>query len=146
NAQLLEAYADAYKATKKPLYRRVLEETLTFLKRELTGPEGGFYSALDADSEGEEGRFYVWTEKDLADALGSAEDVAFVKQVNSPEGKPNFEEKYFILLLPKPLEEKAKELNLTEEQLAARLEPLRRKLFEARAKRERPFLDTKVLT
>jgi uncharacterized protein len=145
NAQLLEAYAQAFTETKKPLYRRVLEETLAFVKRELTAPEGGFYSALDADSEGEEGRFYVWTEKDLTDVL-AADEVALVKQIYSRDGKPNFEGKYFILLLPKPLEERAKELNLTDEKLTARLEPLRRKLLEARAKRERPFLDTKVLT
>ncbi len=146
NAQLLEAYADAFTRTKKPLYRRVLEETLAFVQRELTAPGGGFWSALDADSEGEEGRFYVWTEKDLTDVLASAEDAAFVKQVYSRDGRPNFEEKYYILLLPNPLADRAKELNLTEEQLAARLKPLTRKLFDARAKRERPFLDTKVLT
>ncbi len=146
NAQLLEAYAQAYEETKNPLYQRVLQETVAFVKRELTAPEGGFYSALDADSEGAEGRFYVWTEKDLAEALQKPEDVELVKRVYSTNDKPNFEEKYFIPLLPRPLGETAKGMNLTEEELTARLEPLRRRLFEVRAKRERPFLDTKVLT
>ena len=146
NAQLLEAYGQAYAETKNPLYLRVIEETVAFLKRELTAPEGGFYAALDADSEGEEGRFYVWTEKEFAETLKNAEDVALLRRVYSTDGKPNFEEKYFILLLPKPLAELAQELKLTEAALDARVQPLRKALFAARAKRERPFLDTKVLT
>jgi uncharacterized protein YyaL (SSP411 family) len=136
NAQLVELYADAYRADPKPAYKRVIAETLEFVRRELTSPEGAFYSALDADSEGEEGRFYVWTTKELDDVLGSGEEVRQFKRVYSAE-QPNFEEKYHVLRLAQPPADEA---------TLARLAPLRAKLFEARAKRERPFLDAKVLT
>jgi uncharacterized protein len=144
NAQLVEIYARAYRATKDPLYRRVVDETLAFVARELTSPDGAFYSALDADSEGEEGRFYVWTGQELDTVLGT--DAAFFRKVYGADGAPNFEERQYILVLPKPLAERAKELNLTPEQLEARLATLRQKLFAVRVKRARPFLDTKVLT
>jgi uncharacterized protein YyaL (SSP411 family) len=146
NAQLAEVYANAYKATKKPQYRRVLRETLDFVGRELTGPDGAFYSALDADSEGEEGRCYVWTAKELDAALSEKEDADLFKSVYGADGATNFEEKYFILTLPKPLADVAKNRKMTDDQLDARLAPLRKKLFDVRATRERPFLDTKVLT
>jgi uncharacterized protein YyaL (SSP411 family) len=146
NAQLTEVYARTYRLTENPLYRRVIRETLEFINREMTCPEGGFYSAIDAETNGEEGRFYVWTDKELRDALRSKEDVALVKKVHGGDAGYNFESKYYILTLAKPLAETAKELKLTEEQLKARLAPLRQKLFEARSRRVRPFLDKKILT
>jgi uncharacterized protein YyaL (SSP411 family) len=146
NAQLCEAYALAYRATKQPLYRRVLEQTLAFIDREMTSPEGGFYSALDADSDGEEGRFYVWTEKELSAVLTDPAEAGLFKQVYGADGAVNFEEKYHILLLPKPLAECAAGLKTSETDLEAKLSPIRKKLFDARAKRARPFLDTKILT
>jgi len=146
NAQLLEVYADAYRTAKKPQARRVLEQTLAFIDREMTAPEGGFYSALDADSEGEEGRFYVWTAKQIDDVLPDKPLGALFKQVYGADGATNFESRYHILTLPRPLAEQAKDLKMTEEQLEARLAPLRDRLFQARAKRPRPFLDTKILT
>jgi uncharacterized protein YyaL (SSP411 family) len=146
NAQLAELYAAAYRATKKEAYRRVLRETLDFVKREMTSPDGAFYSALDADVDGEEGKFYVWTVKDLDGVLTNKDDAALFKAVYGADSGANFEEQYFILTLPKPLAEAAKDHKLTEVQLEAKLAPLRKKLFEARAKRVKPFLDTKVLT
>jgi uncharacterized protein YyaL (SSP411 family) len=146
NAQLCEVYALAYRATKQPLYRRVLEQTLGFIDREMTSPEGGFYSALDADSDGEEGRFYVWTDKELAAVLTDPAEANLFKQVYGADGGVNFEEKYHILLLPKPLAESAAGLKMSEAELEAKLLPLRKRLFDARARRARPFLDTKVLT
>jgi uncharacterized protein YyaL (SSP411 family) len=136
NAQLVELYADAYRTDPKPAYKRVIAETLEFVAREMTSPDGAFYSALDADSEGEEGKFYVWTTKELDDVLGVGEDVRLFKKVYSAE-QPNFEGKYHVLRLAQPS---------ADEPTLARLAPLRAKLFEVRAKRERPFLDTKVLT
>jgi uncharacterized protein YyaL (SSP411 family) len=146
NAQLCEVYARAYRDTKDPAYRRVLEKTLAFVARELTSPEGGFWSALDADSDGTEGKFYVWTADEIDTVLGNNDDAKLFKQVYGADGPPNFEEKFHILTLPVALAERAKALKLTEQELDARLSALRKKLFDARSKRPRPFLDTKVLT
>jgi hypothetical protein len=146
NAQLAEVLANAYRTTKKPLYRRALQETLAFVSRELTSPAGAFYSALDADSEGEEGRFYVWTRKEIEEALGDAAGAKLLCDVYGAAGEPNFEAKFHILVLPRPLEMAARQHQLTEKELEAKLAPLRQRLFELRSKRERPFLDTKVLT
>jgi uncharacterized protein len=141
----VELYAEASRANANPVYRRVIAETLGFVAREMTSPDGAFYSALDADTNHKEGEFYVWTTKELDEALGAGEDARLFKKVYAV-GQPNFEEKYHILRLPKPLAEVAAEQKLTEEQLLAKLAPLKEKLFTLRAKRERPFLDTKVLT
>jgi uncharacterized protein YyaL (SSP411 family) len=146
NAQLLEVYAAAHRRVRKPHYERVLRETVDFIAREMTSPEGAFYSALDADSEGEEGRFYVWTEKELAEALPDEKERTLFKEVYGADKGYNFESKYHILTLPQPLDEAAKARKMTREQLTAKLAPLHKKLFAVRAKRERPFLDTKVLT
>ncbi len=145
NAQLLEVYARAYQSTKDPAYERVLRQTLGFVEREMTAPDGGFYSALDADADGQEGRFYVWTDAEIDAALGNKDDAAFFKQVYGADGDPNFDSKR-ILVLPESLADRAKELKTTEAELEARLAPMRRKLFDAREKRPRPFRDTKILT
>jgi uncharacterized protein YyaL (SSP411 family) len=145
NAQLMELYAEAYQSTPDPLYPRIIAETHAFLAREMTSPEGAFYSALDADSNGVEGEFYVWTADELAQVIESGKNLAFLKTVYGI-GEPNFEEKFHILRLPKPTAELAKELKLTEAELFAKLEPLKAKLLAHRAKRVRPFLDTKVIT
>jgi uncharacterized protein len=144
NAQLVELYSEAFAADPRPEYQRVVAETLAFVKREMTAPEGGFFSALDADSNGKEGEFYVWTVDEIKTALGSDVDVALLRAVYGVTA-PNFEDKFHILRLPKPLAEIAKEQKLTEAELLAKLEPLKKKLFEVRAKRVRPFLDTKVI-
>jgi uncharacterized protein YyaL (SSP411 family) len=146
NAQLLEVYARAYREKKRPQDRRVLRQTIDFVAREMTSPEGGFYSALDADSEDEEGRFYVWTNRELNAALPEKAQARLLRSVYGAEDGYNFEGKYHILRLPRPLAEAAKEHKLSEKELDARLTPLRARLLAARAKRVRPFLDTKVLT
>jgi uncharacterized protein YyaL (SSP411 family) len=141
NAQLVELYSDAYRVKPDPLYRRVVDETLAFVKREMTAPEGAFYSALDADTNHEEGEFYVWKPDEIRKVLG--DDASFFTSVYGEA--LNFEGKAVILRLARPLAETAKEKKLTEAELLAKLEPLKKRLFEARAKRERPFLDTKVI-
>jgi uncharacterized protein YyaL (SSP411 family) len=146
NAQLAEVYARAYLLTKNPLYRRVVRETLAFVKREMTGPEGGFFSALDAETKGEEGRYYVWTDEEIKKVLANKEDVALVKKVYGADTGYNFDNKYHIFLLPKPLADTARGLKLKEAELRKRLAPLREKLLKARARRPRPFLDRKILT
>jgi uncharacterized protein YyaL (SSP411 family) len=146
NAQLAETYAHAYRLTRKPLYRRILHETLGYVLREMTSPEGGFYSSQDAETDHEEGRFYVWTEKELQEALPDKGDARLFRRVYGIDDKPNFEGKYFILTLPKPLPEVAKEMKLTEAQLEERLAPLRQKMLGIRGKRERPFRNEVMLT
>ncbi|HEV3236784.1 MAG TPA: thioredoxin domain-containing protein [Gemmataceae bacterium] len=146
NAQLAEIYALAFRTTKKEQYKRVLQETLGFVARELTSPDGAFYSALDADAEGEEGKFYVWTEKEIDAILTDKSDGELFKKVYGVEGPVNFESKFHILILSRSLADAAKEHKTTEDQLEAKLAPLRKRLFDVRAKRPRPFLDTKVLT
>jgi hypothetical protein len=113
-----------------------VQETLAFIQREMTSPEGAFYSALDADSEGHEGRFYVWTPKEIDDVLTKKEDADLIRKTFGAADGPNFEEKYYILRLSE----------IPDDKLLAQLEPLKKKMFDVRAKRERPFLDTKVLT
>jgi uncharacterized protein YyaL (SSP411 family)/archaellum component FlaG (FlaF/FlaG flagellin family) len=144
NAQLVELYSEAYTFDPRPEYKRVVAETLEFVKREMTAPGGGFYSAIDADSNEKEGEFYVWTADELKKVLGTDADTEFVKTVYGASA-PNFEEKFHILRLPKALAEIAKERKLSEAELLAKLEPLKKKLLDARAKRERPFLDTKLI-
>jgi uncharacterized protein YyaL (SSP411 family) len=135
NAQLVYLYANAYANDPKPEYRRVISETLEFVAREMTAPEGYFYSALDADSDGHEGTFYVWSEKELTDILGDSPEAKAFRKAYALE-KPNFEEKSYILRLGKPLTDEERKT----------FEPFRRKLFEVRAKRNRPFLDPKLIT
>jgi uncharacterized protein YyaL (SSP411 family) len=146
NAQLVELYAEAYALTKNPLYRRVVRETLEFIAREMTSPEGGFYSAMDAETAGEEGRFYVWTDKELRRALPDPAELALAQKMYGADEGYNFEEKYHILTLRKPFAGAASDLHLTEDQLRSRLAGLRQKLFQVRAQRPRPFLDRKILT
>jgi uncharacterized protein YyaL (SSP411 family) len=143
NAQLVELYSNAYALTPDATHKRVVAETLAFVKRDMTSPEGGFYSALDADSNHKEGEFYVWTADEIKRILGDA-DAAFFMAVYGTT-TPNFEGKFHILRLPKPLVEIAKEQKLTEVELLTKLAPLKRKLFDVRVKREPPFLDTKII-
>jgi uncharacterized protein YyaL (SSP411 family) len=146
NAQLCEVYARAYRIAKDPAYRHVLEQTLAFVDRELTAPDGGYYSALDADSEGTEGRFYVWTAKEIDSVLGNAKDASLFKEFYCEDGT-NFEASFYILKLSTwSLGKRAAVLKVTREQLEKHLADMRKKLFDARSKRPRPFRDTKILT
>jgi uncharacterized protein YyaL (SSP411 family) len=146
NAQLVEVYAKAHAAQPNPLYERTIRDTLDFVLREMASPEGGFYSALDADSEGEEGRFYVWTPKDLETALTNKDELSLARAVYGVENGLNFENKYSIPTRNEALAEIAAKRKMSVEQLESKMTAIRHKLFIVRAKRERPFLDTKVLT
>ena len=143
NAQLAKVYLLAYQRTQNPLYRRVAEETFDFVFREMTSPEGGFYSAIDAETDAEEGKYYVWTEEEIRDVLGRRKSKLLLKVYGVKKG-PNFEGKN-ILYLPAPIASVAKEEGKSEGQVLDRLEPLKEKLLHAREKRERPLLDTKVI-
>ncbi len=144
NAQLVELYSEAYARKPDPAYKRAASETLAFIQREMTSPEGGFYSALDADSNHQEGEFYIWTPDQIRAVLANEADAALFLSVYASTA-PNFEGKFHILRLPRPFAEIAREKKLSEEELLGKLEPLKKKLLEARAKRVRPFLDTKII-
>src|SRR5262249_29098799 len=144
NAQLLSVYSAAYRLTKKPMYRRIVEEPVTFLNRDMSSGTG-YNSALEADSDDEEGKYYLWTSQEI-DSLLPRDEGALFKSVYGVDKGPNFENKFSILLLPLPYADAAAARKLNEEQLLQRLAPARAKLLEARSKRPRPLLDTKILT
>jgi uncharacterized protein YyaL (SSP411 family) len=144
NAQLVSLYAHAYQLTKNPLYKKVVVETLEFINRELTSPEGGFYASLDADSEGEEGKFYVWTNADLEKLLGDRAPV-FEAYYNCTAAG-NWEHGNNILLRKETDAATAKRLGMTEKELTTQIAAGRQRLLAERAKRIRPALDHKILT
>ena len=111
NAQLVSLYAQAYQATKDPLYKKVVYETLDFVKQELTSPDGAFYSSLDADSEGEEGKFYVWTKAEVDNALGDDAEIFSAYYNITADG--NWEHGNSILLRNETDDAVAKKFNLT---------------------------------
>jgi uncharacterized protein YyaL (SSP411 family) len=144
NAQLLDLYANAYKIDQDPIYKQVIEETVEFLKRELLSPENGFYSALDADSEGKEGKFYVWTKAELEAILGS-EFLLFSQYYNvNPLGY--WEEGQFILLRSEKNNDFAALHQLSEDELEARIRNWKSLVMAKRSERVRPGLDDKILT
>jgi len=162
NAQLIRVYLHLYQITKQALgsgkppanaggtdtveefYKRVAVETLEYVRREMFDASGGFYSTQDADSEGVEGKFFVWTPKEIVEILGQedAEVFNFYYDV-SEEG--NFEEKNILNVRYAPAEA-AQALKIDEKKLNEVLERGRKKLFEAREKRIKPFRDEKILT
>ena len=143
NALLSRLYLEAYQATGDGFYRRVAEETLDYVARDMRGPEGGFYSAEDADSEGEEGKFYVWTPRELREALGS-EDASLAAAYWGVTERGNFEGRN-VLHVPREPEEVAREVGLSPGELGRRVREIRRRLLEARGRRVRPGRDEKVL-
>jgi len=143
NAQLASVYLAGYQAYREPLYRRVAEETLDFVIRELTHPGGGFFSTLDADSAGHEGVFYTWTPEELEEVLGSEDaQVARAWFAVTPGG--NFEGRS-VLSTPRSMADVADRLSMDEGALAESIERIRGLLMAAREHRERPGLDRKVI-
>ena len=137
-AMLLMAYTEAYQATGKEEYKETAEQTIAYVLRDLTSTYGGFYSAEDADSEGEEGKFYVWTVDELQRIAGDENQDVLVYLGVKPEG--NY------------LDEATKEktgtniLHVAGDDLPVNLEAVKNRLFEERERRERPLLDDKILT
>jgi uncharacterized protein len=144
NALLSRLYLEAHQATGDVFYRRIAEETLDYVLRDMTSPEGGFYSAEDADSEGEEGKFYVWTPEEIEEALGP-EDAKLARRFWDVTEGGNFEGKN-ILYVPRPPEAVAAEFGLSPEELWDRIVEIRAQLFGEREKRVRPGRDEKVLS
>ena len=151
-ALLAMAYTEAYQATGKEFYARTVREILTYILRDMTSNEGGFYSAEDADSEGVEGKFYLWTLPQIQKVLGKKEAEIFKKIFNletkgnfiTPEAAENAGSN--ILHLKNDLSELAAKLSISEKQLKRRMEKNRVTLFKERKKRVPPFKDDKILT
>ena len=146
------AYLEAYQATGKEQYARTAREIFSYILRDMTSPEGGFYSAEDADSEGEEGKFYLWTIEEVKDILGE-EDGTFFAEVFNMREDGNFRDESSgdqinrnIPYLTASTSQLAKRYKLTEEEFLARIESLRQKLFVVREKRIHPLKDDKILT
>lgn len=145
NGQLASVYAEAFADTQREEYRAVVEGTCDFVIRELRAPGGAFYSALDADSEGEEGKFYRWTAEELAE-LQDEEGFELAAKVFNLSGRPNFEGEFFAPDPRQTLTAAAEEQGVTFDTLVEQLQPIRQKMFEIRSQRPRPITDVKVLT
>ena len=144
NAQLVSLYLHAYQATKKPLFKRVVGETLEYITREMTHAAGGFYSASDADSEGVEGKYFVWTSDEIDAALDSADaELAKIYWGVTEEG--NFEESN-ILHMPMSREEFISRSAQEPAEMVDNIDRIRLLLLEERSKRIAPGIDDKILT
>lgn len=151
-AMLALAYIEAFQVTGNEIYGNTAREIFTYVLRDMTGSEGGFYSAEDADSEGEEGKFYVWEEKEIQEILGKDASALFIRVFNVASGG-NFKEEATghetgtnILYMGKSLSEIASEVEISPSVLETQIIEARKKLFEVREKRIHPYKDDKVLT
>lgn len=144
NALLSVAYLEAFQATGEPFFREVVEETLDYVRREMLSPEGGFYSTQDADSEGEEGKFFVWTLREIEQILGPEDARLFADVYDVSEGG-NWEG-HNILHRTHTYEQEAKLHKMPLEEMRRRLHEAKRRLLEARSRRIWPGRDEKVLT
>ena len=144
NALLARLYVHAYQVTGKPLYRRIVEETLEYVLREMTDPSGGFYSAQDADSEGVEGKYFVWRPEEITDVLG-VEDGELVNRYFGVTRVGNFEGHSILNVTPESAEEMER-AGVVGERLDELLRRARTKLLEARQTRIPPERDDKILT
>jgi len=151
-AMLAMAYTEVYQATGKKEYEITARQILTYVLRDMTSPEGGFYSAEDADSEGEEGKFYVWTEEELKETLGDKDAEVIITTFNTSKSG-NFTEEAGghhtganILHLKKSLSDIAPSYEISEEEFSEKIEKARSTLFEVREKRIHPYKDDKILT
>jgi|LauGreDrversion4_1035100.scaffolds.fasta_scaffold05822_2 hypothetical protein len=149
NGQLVSLYSEAYKLTSNPLYKEVIEKTLSFVERELMNEDGGFYCALDADSLNaenylEEGAFYVWKIPELNTIIG--EDFDLFSQVFNINTFGLWEDGNYVLIQNQSLEDIAKDNEISLSELESKKKILEQKLFNEREKRSKPRLDDKCLT
>ncbi len=145
NALLAIAYVEAFQMTGKARYRRIAEQIFTYVLRDMRDEQGAFYSAEDADSEGEEGRFYVWTPEEVRHVLGEELGGLYCELYDITE-QGNFEGENIPNLLHHTLESFAAEQGMSVEQLETRMEEARSKLFAYREQRVHPHKDDKILT
>ena len=144
NGQLLGLYCDAWLVSGDGFFASVVEQTAGWVLREMQSPQGGYYASLDADSEHEEGKFYVW-QRDAIRELLSADEYAVIKPYYGLDSTPNFENHAWNLRVSQPLNGIAKKLNLGKDETSARLISARTKLFAVREQRVHPGRDEKIL-
>lgn len=144
NAQLMSVYSSAYRLKPCKLYRDAVYQTVDWLSREMLNDKGGFYSALDADSEGQEGKFYVWTEQELKNSLG--DDFGFVKAYYNTTAAGNWEQDWNILHRKVDDQAFCVQNPIDEEALEKLVASVNSRLLEQRSERIRPGLDNKVLS
>ena len=145
NGQLIGLYSLAYRLKPKPLYQKVIEQSLEFIERELTSSQGGFYTSLDADSEGVEGKFYVWTETELEEIIKDSALLATAKLYYSTEPNGNWEHSNILHVTQNP-SNVAEKLGMDEDVLNQQILLINSLLLKERENRIRPGLDDKILT
>jgi len=144
NAQLVSLYTAAYQKTKDPEYKRIVIETLDFIKRELTSPEGGFYSSIDADSEDQEGKFYVWNFHEITTILGNR--ARMIQEYYHITERGNWENSQNILYKTTDFKKTANKYKISETELEDQVALANKTLLHERSKRIRPATDDKILT
>ena len=144
NAQLMSLFAEGYALTKSQEFKTIIEETFEWLQTEMMHPDGGFYSALDADSEGEEGKFYVWQKEEIQEILQDQADL--IIEYYSVKDEGNWEHRNNILFRSIPDEKFLAKHNITAEAWKSKLRAIKDKLLLYRDKRIRPGLDDKIIT
>ncbi|MDH3201997.1 MAG: thioredoxin domain-containing protein [Myxococcales bacterium] len=145
NALIGRLLVDVWRVTGDVRYRETCLRLLEYVQREMSADEGGFYATQDADSEGREGAFFVWTAAQLVEVLGP-EDGSLAARYYGVDEAGNFEEGTTVLHLTRSISALARQVGATEGALASRLEGIRRKLFDARELRPKPFRDEKIIT
>ena len=144
NAQLVSLYAHAFQLSRSSLYEEVTRETLAFVKKEMMSPEGGFWSSINADSEGEEGKYYCWTKTEILKSLGKEEGEMLAEYYQVTDSG-NWEHKKNILHAKVSKQEFAAGIKMSEEDCIQILQDGERELLNVRSKRVRPTTDTKIL-
>jgi uncharacterized protein YyaL (SSP411 family) len=144
NAQLLHLYAEAQQISPNPLWRKVVEETVEYVRREMTSPEGGFYATQDADSEGQEGKFFVWTPQQVSAVL-SPSLAELAKEHFGITEQGNFEDGFTVLEMVEDAKDLAVRHRSSAERVESDLAAARKQMFDAREKRIKPGRDEKIL-
>jgi uncharacterized protein YyaL (SSP411 family) len=144
NGLLLGLYCDAWQSSGDALFARIVEQTAAWVLREMQSPEGGYYSSLDADSEHEEGKFYVWQRDEILELLND-DEYALIEPYYGLDRPANFENHAWNLRISAPLAEIARQLGLPEDRASTLLASAQKKLFAAREQRIRPGRDEKIL-
>lgn len=145
NALIGRLLVDAWRVTRDPRYRATCVMLLEYVEREMSAHEGGFYATQDADSEGREGAFFVWTPEQLAEVLGP-EDASLAARYFGVDDAGNFDDGTTVLHLTRSIGALAEQVGAAEKSVATRLEDIRKKLFDARELRPKPFRDEKIIT